>query len=137
MSEPIMEFKTIEEAKACLKEWQDRLFLSDWIIKIKLCTPEEFTLEDVVGENEYQIDGKNCVIRILKPEFYGDRMIKYCAEQILIHELLHCKYCWLSPPAGKIESVYFDTLEHAQLEQMAKSLFMAKYNLPFSWFKNF
>ena len=137
MSEPIMEFKTIEEAKACLKEWQKRLFLSDWIIDIKLCSPEEFKESNVCGENEFVMDSNCCVIRILKPEFYGERIVKYCAEQILIHELLHCKYCWISPPDGSLESVYYNTLEHSLLEQMAKSLFMAKYNLPFSWFENF
>lgn len=134
---PIMEFTTSEQAYKCLQEWQEILFLQDWTIKLNLVEPEDMNMQEVCGENIFQIETKSCVIKILKPEFYGDRIIKYCAEQILIHELLHCKYNWVARDYNSIEVVYFDTLEHALLEQMAKSLLMAKYNLPFDWFKNF
>lgn len=134
---PIMEFTSLEQAYNCLKEWQERLFLQDWTIKLNLVEPEDMNMQEVCGENIFQIETKSCVIKILKPEFYGDRIVKYCAEQILIHELLHCKYNWVARDYNSIEVAYFDTLEHALLEQMAKSLFMAKYNLPFDWFRNF
>lgn len=134
---PIMEFTSLEQAYKCLKEWQERLFLQDWIIKINLVEPDEMVMKDVCGENVFQIETKCCVVKILKPEFYGDRIVKYCAEEILIHELLHCKYNWVERDYNSIEVVYFDTLEHSLLEQMAKSLLMAKYNLSLDWFKNF
>lgn len=134
---PIMEFTSIEQAYECLNEWKGKLFLQDWIIKLKLCDPEEMNLKEVCGENIYVIENKSCLIKILKPEFYGDRIVKYCAEQILIHELLHCKYNWVERDYNSIEVVYYDTLEHSLLEQMSKSLLMAKYNLNLDWFKNF
>lgn len=134
---PIMEFTSIEQANACLKEWQERLFLQDWVIKLLLVSPEEMELEDVCGESTFQIDNKCSVIKILKPEYYGDRITKYCAEHILIHELLHCLYNWIEKRCDSLEAVYFNTLEHARLEQMSKSLLMAKYDLRLSWFKNF
>lgn len=134
---PIMEFKSEEEAYACLKYWQEKLFLSDWIIKIKLCSPDEMDLQDVCGENNFQIENRCCVIKMMKPEYYGDRIVKYCAEAILIHELLHCKYNWVERDYNSIEVAYYDTLEHSLIEQMAKSLFMTKYNLSLDWFKNF
>lgn len=133
---PIMEFTSTEQAYECLNYWQEKLFLQDWIIKLCLTSPEEMNLRDVCGENTSQIENKCCFIKILKPEYYGDRMTKYCAEQILIHELLHCLYNWLENNTS-LEAVYYDTLEHARLEQMAKSLLMVKYNLKFDWFKNF
>lgn len=134
---PIMQFDTTEQAYKCLQEWQEKLFLQDWTIKLLLASPEEMNMQEVCGENNYQIENKCCVIKILKPEYYGDRITKYCAEQILIHELLHCKYNWCERNYDSIEVVYYDTLEHALIEQMAKSLLMAKYNLKFEWFKNF
>lgn len=137
MSSPIMEFTSSEQMYNCLKEWQERLFLQDWIIKVKLADPEDMDLKDVCGENSYVIELNCCVIKILKPEHYGDRIVKYCAEQILIHELLHCKYNWVERDYNSIEVAYYDTLEHSLLEQMAKSLLMAKYNLNLDWFRNF
>ena len=136
--EPIIEFKTIKEATDCLKEWQTRLFLDDWIIKIKLCRPDEFIGEDRCGENEYQVTNKSSVIRILKQKFYGDRIVKFCHEETLIHELLHLKYGMVCPvdPVSYAEA-HLRAHEHMLVEQMAKSLIMAKYNLPFEWFKNF
>lgn len=135
--QPIMTFDNIEQAYACMRDWQEKLFLQDWTIKLKLADPEDMDLDNVCGENVYQMVGKCCVIKILKPEYYGDRIVKYCAELILIHELLHCLYNWVERDYNSIEVVYYDTLEHARLEQMAKSLLMTKYNLKFDWFKNF
>lgn len=43
---------------------------------------------------------------------------------------------WLVPQKESVESVYYDTLEHSLLEQMAKSLIMAKYNIPLNWFES-
>lgn len=137
MNSPIMEFTSIEQAYDCLQYWQEKLFLQDWTIKLLLCSPEDMNMQEVCGENVYQVENNCCVIKILKPEYYGDRITKYCAEHILIHELLHCLYNWLERHYDSIEVAYYDTLEHARIEQMAKSLLMVKYNLKFDWFKNF
>ena len=134
---PVMEFASIEQAYECLHYWQEKLFLQDWTIKLLLVSPEEMNMQEVCGENIFVVESNCCVIKILKPEYYGDRITKYCAEQILIHELLHCKYNWCEKHYDSIEVVYYDTLEHALIEQMAKSLLMVKYNLKFDWFKNF
>lgn len=132
-----MEFTSEKEMYDCLRYWQEKLFLTDWIIKVILCSPEDMDLSDVCGENNFQIENKCCVIKIMKPEFYGDRITKYCAEEILIHELLHCKYNWVERDYNSIEVAYYDTLEHSLIEQMAKTLLMTKYNLTLDWFKNF
>lgn len=137
MMTPIVEFTSIEQAYECLLYWQEKLFLQDWTIKLDLVSPEEMNLKDVCGENTYQIDNKCCFIKILRPEYYGDRITKYCAEVTLIHELLHCLYNWVERDYNSIEVAYYDILEHARLEQMAKSLLMVKYDLSFDWFKNF
>ena len=134
---PIREFQDMKQAYDCLQEWKERLFLQDWIIKLKLCTPDEMEIKNCSGYNNFQIENKCAVISILKPEYYGDRIIKYCAEEILVHELLHCKYNWVERNYDSIEVAYYDVLEHSLIEQMAKSLIMAKYNLKLDWFRNF
>lgn len=138
---PIMEFENREQLQACIEEWKKVLFLQDWIIKGVLVDPPLID-EDCGGElcarNNFQMENKCSLISIVKPnEDIKSRIVKYCAELSLVHELLHCKYNWTQKDSSSIEYAYFDTLEHGLIEQMAKSLIMAKYDLPFEWFQNF
>ena len=128
-------FNSEEELNECLKWWQEKLFLTDWVIKVRISEPCDFIIEDSVSENEFDMVDKCCVIRILDQKYYGDRIMKYCAEKVLVHELLHCKYNWLAYEES-YEGKYVDVMEHGLLEQMAKSLIMAKYDLSFDYFEN-
>lgn len=128
-------FKSKEELNECLKWWQEKLFLKDWIIKAIICEPCDFNDEGNMGENSFDMVNKCCAIRILDKKYYGDRIMKYCAEKVLVHELLHCKYNWLVNE-GSYEGKYVDVMEHGLLKQMAKSLVMAKYNLSLDYFDN-
>lgn len=129
-------FTNSRELQRCLEWWQNRLFLNDWIIKGRLVSPDAMTLGgDVVGENMVDTVNKCCIIKVLKPEYYGDSPMLYCAEKILVHELLHCKYN-LYESNGTYESDHLDMSEHSLLEQMAKTLIMVKYDLPFDYFVN-
>lgn len=130
---PIEEFETEEQLQECLEWWQEKLFLTDWIIKAKIVSPDEFTEPDLAGENLFEIANKASTIMIISKKYYNDKVIKYCAEHILVHELLHCKYNWLMDN-GSYEGKYLDVMEHTLLEQMAKSLIMAKYNLTLDYF---
>ncbi len=127
-------FNSKEELYEYLTWWQEKLFLTDWIIKASICLPEDFITKNCCGENEFEIENKTCVIRILHPKYYGNRIMKYCAEKILVHELLHCKYNWIANN-DSYEGKYVDVMEHSLLEQMAKSLIMAKYDLSLDYFK--
>lgn len=132
--EPIIEFKTQEELEASLKEWQERLFLTDWIIRIKFDSEIE-AFAEVSKVTEVQ-----SAIIYIRPfdEVTSGKNTKYCAEKSLVHELLHLKLD-LADFDGNlpIEAVVFLYTQHQKIEQMAKSLIMAKYNLSFDWFKNF
>lgn len=133
---PIEEFKTQEELNECLKWWQSKLFLDSWIIKAKICEPCDFSVEGRGGENSMVFENKESAIRILDKKYFPDDAIAiYCAEHVLVHELLHCKYNFLLNK-GTFESVYVDVMEHQLLEEMAKTLIMAKYNLDFDYFKS-
>lgn len=128
-------FNSKEELKTCLKWWQEKLFLADWIIKASICEPCDFDNEGNMGENSFDMVNKCCVIRILDKKYYGNRIMKYCAEKVLVHELLHLKYNWIANEST-YEGKYVDVMEHGLLEQMAKSLIMAKYNLNLDYFSN-
>ncbi len=128
-------FNSKEELNKYLKWWQEKLFLTDWIIKVRICEPCDFSDEGNMGENSFDMVNKCCIIRILDKKYYGDRIMKYCAEKVLVHELLHCKYNWLANE-GSYEGKYIDVMEYGLLEQMAKSLIMAKYDLSLDYFDN-
>lgn len=128
-------FSSKEEINDCLKWWQEKLFLTDWIIKVSVCEPCDFNDDGNLGENSFDMVNKCCVIRILDKKYYGNRIMRYCAEKVLVHELLHCKYKWLSNDTS-YKGKYVDVVEHGLLEQMAKSLIMAKYDLGLDYFSN-
>lgn len=128
MSEPIKVFKNLKQAEACLKEWQEKLFLNDWIIEIKL----DQDLEESSGNVCYNYILKEAYINMSKPT-----PERYCAELILIHELLHLKYDLFREERKTYEETFVEMNEHMRVEQMAKSLLMAKYNLKFDWFKKY
>lgn len=138
-SGPIMEFKDNRQLMKCMREWKKILFLDAWIIKAELLDREECILggEECVGINHFIIPGHESMISVARPDNdIRGRIVKYCAEKTLVHELLHCKYNWVTE-TGTQEGKYYEGLEHSLIEQMAKSLIMVKYELPSSWFENF
>jgi len=134
MSDPICEFKDDTEAQACAEWWQERLFLHDWVIKVSHANRHE--IEGLAGRNEMQIDLMTAKISLCTPDDYLRGLyLKQCSELTLVHELLHCKYNWLKCD-GSYEGRYVDTMDHQLLEQMARSLIMARYDLAPGWFSN-
>lgn len=137
--EPIKDFRDEKELNACLREWQKILYLEDWVIGASLVSHEELQVssgEDLQGRNLFDVVNKAAHIYIAKSdENVSSRVVKYCAEQTLVHELLHCKHNWLSPP-DTIEGRYFDTLEHQLLDETARAFILARYNITKDWFSN-
>jgi hypothetical protein len=145
MGEPTKIFHNLKEAYDCLAYWKKVLFLEHWIISIKLCEDDdEDLIEDgeggkaLFGKNMFVMENNSCLIKIRKYSIEEeDSIVKYSDELTLVHELLHLKYNWTAKRTDSIEYIYYETLEHQLIEQMAKSLIMAKYNLTFDWFINF
>lgn len=139
-TEPVIVFRDDKELKSCLKEWQRVLYLEDWIIQALLIDHDTLQVitcgEDLKGRNEFDIVNKCAKIYIVREdEGVSSRLVRYCAEHTLVHELLHCKMSWLDPP-DTAEGKYFDNKEHQLLEEMARSLIMVKYNITKEWFSN-
>lgn len=136
MKKPIIKFKNDKQLQERLKYWQDKLFLNDWTIKCYLSSEEEFILKGNHGENQMDYVNKCALIRILKDYNPNDYIQIQPDEQVLIHELLHCKFISCEPKEKQIEDCIYDTYEHSLLEQLAKIIFMCEYNLDFEYFKN-
>lgn len=131
--QPIMYFNTDEELQACLQEWQERLFLQHWNIQGSLVSGE--AIPEMAGDSTVQWVNSCGTIRIREEKDMPVNTIeKDPHEKILVHELLHFKYMGFEG-VDTIEGTYFDEKQHQLLEQMAKSLIMAKYNIRYDWFK--
>lgn len=131
-----MEFKKERFANEIMRQWQHRLFLNDWTISIHLLDPTEMD-NGAAGTNEFQYENKSSIIKIAKlNDDLKARNQKACHEKTLVHELLHLKYN-IVERSSEYESKFLDIHQHMLLEQMAKSLIMAKYNIGIEWFVNF
>lgn len=115
---------------------EKKLFLDSWIIKAKVSSKSEFIDKESMGETELDIVNQCSLIKILSPSDFPEGCImKYCAEKILVHELLHCKYNWVGyHNEPSYEEFYFKTKDHALLEEMAKSLIMVKCGVDLDYF---
>ena len=131
MNTPIIKFENEEQAEKCLREWQHRLFLDDWIIKIHLvdCIDDN---TDCMGQIDYRREYLYANIRI-KKELNEETIENLCHEKILIHELMHL----IIPQTENhedIQNLYWNNSQHQIMERMTRSLIMVKYDLPFDFF---
>lgn len=137
---PIDVFENQEQLEKVLREWQHRLFLDGWLILAyitdEIVDPDGVEVTDAAGYNSLVFELSISNIQLLSDETYKEKnmLFKHCQEKDLVHELLHCKYDWLGNQGGTYEGVYLDATEHQKLEEMAKSLIMAKYGVDYNYF---
>lgn len=106
-----------------LKEWQHRLGLDDWYVVLKdNCSPNDMVLQSVSGECEKDEVNKCAVIRIISKKDYGDRILPFDKEKVLVHELLHIKF-WLIENTGNDMQ---DRVVHQLIDDLARALVDAK-----------
>lgn len=104
-----------------LKYWQDKLQLSDWVIKlVDDCNVCDFRLQDVCGETEWDTVNKCAVVRIISEKEYGDRIVPLIKEKVLLHELLHIKFALLWESNNETQNLIL----HQYIEDMAKALYL-------------
>lgn len=131
--EPKIYIDTEEELMQLAEEWQKKLLLSDWIIAFTLATSRDMSDINYAGESEVQFINRCGTVSILRKEDIPDAIVKQPMELVLIHELLHFKFMELEN--NTLEGCYYNEKQHQLLEDMAKALYMAKYNLTMDWFK--
>lgn len=110
-----------------LQEWKERLGLQDWGIKLNIdCKHEDMKLEKCAGCNEWEESIKCARIDILSKEEYGDRILEWDFERILVHELLHLKFSLLDDSRWNTEDWMPDRFVHQLIDDMARALVCAK-----------
>lgn len=135
---PVERFESLEQAIRYLKYWQKVLMLDSWIINLQLID-ESQTDGTICGNCDYTFECKSALIRIVhaNDETVRSKIIRECEEQTLVHELLHLKYnLFTEETSHEYMERYFDFHEHQKLDELANTLIMVKYNLPYEWFKN-
>ncbi len=109
--------------KALLAEWQERLGLTDWRIKLKpKCKPEEMELENSAGCTAWSESVKTARIEIIDPKYYGDRIVPFDFEKTLVHELLHLKTSLVSDSVDKLQ----ERVMHQMIDDLARAFVSAK-----------
>ena len=111
-----------------LEEWQERLGLQDWAIKLAYnCKQDDLSNPNWQGENNWNSSIKCSTIKIVSPEVYGnDRIMKFDFEKTLVHELLHIKFGLLDIEDHTYESIVVESLRHQLIDDLARALVMAK-----------
>ena len=105
-----------------LDEWQKRLGLHDWRIKLEgCCSPDEMEL-DAVGCTAWQETTKTAKIQILSEDYYEKRVVPFDWEKTLVHELLHLKTCLLSD----VEDSLQERVAHMLIDDLARAFVDAK-----------
>ena len=106
-----------------LREWQHRLGLDNWHIVLEEgVSPYCMKCGEVQGETEYDVVNSCAVIRILNEKDYGDRILPFDKEKVLVHELLHIKMWFIHEDDCDLQS----KMVHQLIDDMARSLVDAK-----------
>ena len=114
---------TQKQANVLLKEWQIRLGLQDWRIKLVTnCKPNEMELENCAGCTDWTESIKTARIEILDKNYYGKRIVPFDFEKTLVHELLHLKLCLVSNNVDEFQERYM----HQIIDDMARAFIDAK-----------
>lgn len=132
--EPVIQFKSQKELEECAMYWINKLLLDRHFIVVIFVPKEEISGSQ--GETKNTPDQEIALVRIADTVDFGDsEYVKICQELTLVHELLHIKYSLLTFPTN-YEGQIAEYEEHKNLEQMAKSLLMVKYDISYDWFRN-
>ena len=101
-----------------LEKWKRRLGLSDWTIKLCVnCKPKEMAMSEVAGCTEWSESVKTARIEIIDQQYYGDRIVPFNFEKILIHELLHLKMSIWCQNEDNVE----DRVMHQIIDDLARA----------------
>lgn len=112
-----------EQANILLKEWQIRLGLQDWRIKLVAnCKPNEMELENCAGCTDWAESIKTARIEILDKSYYGERIVPFDFEKTLVHELLHLKLCLVSNNVDEFQERYM----HQIIDDLARAFIDTK-----------
>lgn len=104
-----------------LKEWQERLRLTDWNITVH-DNESFYGMEECRGKVDYSEPSKEAVVHLLDERQFISNEFDYDKERTLVHELLHVKFCLLDESGNETQ----DRVLHQLVEELAKAFVDAK-----------
>lgn len=118
---------TPEELGSLLAEWQKRLRLQDWNVKVQLRRRHAMSMEDSAGVCRWQLPKKLACIEIMDPYDYDPGAFGWTQdiERTLVHELLHLHF---APFATHDQPA--DTHQEQAVDLIAGALVDAKREAP-------
>jgi hypothetical protein len=81
------------------REWQRRLMLQDWLVKVYFVRGSEITGK--AGRTNFQFSKKQAVIRLTELADSDGWDIPYDVEKTLVHELLHLSVAGTDPDGNR------------------------------------
>lgn len=111
-----------------LNEWQERLGLQDWVIRLyPNCERKEVDEGNSIGETLWQTTNKTAIIKIMAEKEYDEEyMIPYDFEKTLVHELLHIKFSLIDKDLNTYEGIVAEQVRHQLIDDLARAFVMAK-----------
>ena len=115
--------KASKEGLVLLREWQARLGLQSWRIKLcDNCKPDDMSMEGVSGCTEWSESIRTARIEIMDPTYYGERIVPFDYEKTMVHELLHLKFSLIGDQVENLQERYV----HQIIDDLARALVEAK-----------
>jgi hypothetical protein len=116
----------VSNERRLLEEWQKRLGLQDWKIKLcNNCKPENMDVQDAEGCTTWVESTKCAEIQMLDEKLYPENCVGRGPdwERCLVHELLHCKLSFLQDSdSGTLQS----RVCHQLIDDLARAFVDAK-----------
>ena len=113
----------MSEGQQLLKEWQSRLGLQEWRIRlVEGCKQDEMSISGCSGCTEWTECNKTARIEMIDPDDYGKRIVPLDYEKTLVHELLHLKLCLVSDQVDDLQARYM----HQIIDDLARAFVDAK-----------
>ena len=113
------------EAEALCQEWQRRLRLRDWDVKIVVSRSDEMR-PNCSGTCSTILSNKTALVTLMHPIDHSERCLwPYDMEETLVHELLHMHFA----PFQADEDTPADTAQEQAIDLIAHALVNLKRGL--------
>jgi Zn-dependent M32 family carboxypeptidase len=113
-----------KEAEEACKDWQARLSLLDWDVKVRIVRGSELSRNETMGQVDYSRAKKMAIIRLIDPiDHEENEPFPLDHEEVLVHELMHVVLAWMdhyAPEPDTFERVLWDESVELTIDQTAR-----------------
>ena len=96
---------TARELNSLLRVWQERLGLSEWVIYIRQCKPQDLATYDTRFENyaecNWSTETREAWIGIVAARYHAGHRDPRVVNESIVHELMHIALEGHKPLTGK------------------------------------